>query len=426
MIVLNTKNLLIGLGFACLLAGGAYWTWLNYPTKSGGSALVPTARAPGQPATVVVAERDIHFAITAAGEIGPLDSVSVRPEVGGLIAKLTLDIGDKVKKGDVLFELDDKDLQTEKISRQTEIAGARLAVQTQTLLLEKLKLNFERIQELVGNKLVAREAFDNARLDYELQRNSLDIARNRLENAQTALQTVEDKLVKTVIRAPFDCTILSRLISVGQAVSGASGYNSGTEVFIVANLADMIITAHINQSDVTHVKVGQAVAVDIEAVSGLSLTGHVDRIAPLATIKNGVKGFSTRIRLKNAEDKVRPGMTANLTIPLISASNLLTVPLAAVFNEKGERFVYLKRGENTFDRQPIQVGLADYDYAEVTKGLQAGDVVALVPPERVAKAVSQNPDGKDRPSSRKGTDETTPAKSSSSPTASTAPTAKQR
>ena len=91
------------------------------------------------------------------------------------------------------------------------------------------------------------------------------------------LQTVEARLLKTVVRAPFDCTILARPVSVGQAVSGASGFNSGTEVFIVANLADMIITAHINQSDVTHLKVGQAVRVDIEAVSDLSLTGHVDR-----------------------------------------------------------------------------------------------------------------------------------------------------
>jgi RND family efflux transporter MFP subunit len=420
------KKLLISLLVVTLLAVGGYGVW-----RKRSSAVAPetskstaVAAAAARPATAAVAPREIKFAITAAGEIGPLDSVSVRPEVGGLIAKLTLDIGDKVQKGDVLFELDDKDLQTEKTSRQTEIAGAKLAVQTQTLLLEKSKLNFQRVQELFGDKLVAQEAFDNARLDYELQQNNLDIARNRLENAQTGLQTVEDKLLKTVIKAPFDCTILARPISVGQAVSGASGYNSGTEVFIVANLADMIITAHVNQSDVTHIKVGQAVTVDIEAVSGLSLTGHVDRIAPLATIKTGVKGFSTRIRLRNAEDKVRPGMTANLTIPLISATNVCTVPLAAVFNDKGERFVYLKRGHDTFERQAIQVGLADYDYAQVTKGVKAGDVVALVPPERAAKPAFQKPAGKEGPVSRKGPAEGAPAKSPSPPKASTSSTSK--
>ena len=376
------------------LASGGYVAFQNHGDPGGlpKPGAVAASGKTSQLATAIVAVRDIKFAVTASGEIGPVDSVSVRPEVGGLISKLTLDIGDKVKKADVLFELDDKDLQTEKTSRRTEIAGARLAVQTQTLLLEKSTLSFQRASELFADKLVSQEVFDNARLDHELQKNNLDIAKNRLENAQTALQTVEDKLLKTIIRAPFDCTILARPISVGQAVSGSSGYNSGTEVFIVANLADMMVTAHITQSDITRVKVDQAVTVEVEAVPGLKLVGHVSRVAPLATFKNGVKGFATRISLKNAEDLVRPGMTANLSIPLISATNVVTVPLAAVFNDKAERFVYVKQGDDTFDRQPIEVGLADYEYAEVTKGLKNGDVVSLAAPaDQTLKGRAANP-----------------------------------
>ncbi len=366
---------------ALALAGGVYWAKQTFPEtfaargKNSNSAALSSA-----PTTFVAAVRDIHFAVTAAGDIGPLDAVSVRPEIGGLIAKLTLDIGDKVKKGDVLFELDDKDLQTEKVSRKTEIAGARLAVETQKLQLEKAKLNFDRVKGLFESKLVAQEAYDNARIDHDLTKNSLDIAMNRLETAQTALQQVEDKLLKTVIRAPFDCTILTRPVSVGQAVSGSSGFNSGTEVFTVANLADMIITAHINQADVTRLKVGQSVTVEVEAVPGLKLVGRVDRIAPQATFKSGVKGFSTRIILKNAEGAVRPGMTANLSIPLISSSNVLAIPLGAVFNEQSDRFVWVKKDDGSFERRPVQLGVADYDFVEVTKGLQAGEVVSLIAP----------------------------------------------
>ena len=366
---------------ALALAGGVYWAKQTFPEtfaargKNSNSAALSSA-----PTTFVAAIRDIHFAVTAAGDIGPLDAVSVRPEIGGLIAKLTLDIGDKVKKGDVLFELDDKDLQTEKVSRKTEIAGARLAVETQKLQLEKAKLNFDRVKGLFESMLVAQEAFDNARIDHDLTKNSLDIAMNRLETAQTALQQVEDKLLKTVIRAPFDCTILTRPVSVGQAVSGSSGFNSGTEVFTVANLADMIITAHINQADVTRLKVGQSVTVEVEAVPGLKLVGRVDRIAPQATFKSGVKGFSTRIILKNAEGAVRPGMTANLSIPLISSSNVLAIPLGAVFNEQSDRFVWVKKDDGSFERRPVQLGVADYDFVEVTKGLQAGEVVSLIAP----------------------------------------------
>src|SRR5436305_1232537 len=83
-----------------------------------------------------------------------------------------------------------------------------------------------------------------------------DLAKNKLEISQKSLEQVDDKLLKTKILAPFDCTVLTRPVSVGQAVSGSSGVNSGTEVLTIANLTDMLITAHINQADVTRLKVG--------------------------------------------------------------------------------------------------------------------------------------------------------------------------
>ncbi len=393
------KKLILWVLVLSLLGGGGYWAWQKYPDKLAfwKSGTATATKKPGPPTTATVATRDINFAVTATGDIGPVDTVSVRPEVSGRIAKLNVDIGDKAKKNDILFALDDSDLQIEKLSRKTEIEGAKLQIATQRIQLEKSKLSFDRTKELFGNKLVSQEAFDNARLDMELTQNSLDISKNRLEAAQTALQQVEDKLTKTIIRAPFDCTILTRPVSVGQAVSGSSGVNSGTEVLTVANLSDMIITAHVNQSDVTRLKVNQAVAVEVEAVPGLKLVGHVDRIAPQATIKNGIKGFSTRIILKNAEAQVRPGMTANLSIPLISADNVIAVPLAAVFTDQGERFVYVKKGETQYERQPIQLGVADYDFAEVTKGLQGGEVVSLITPPGETSAATQAFGGKGGP-----------------------------
>ena len=382
---MRKRKLLLVLAAVGFLMAASLVPWQRISLKSAVTTLPSPATPPAasQP-TVTVTEHDITFAVTAAGEIGPLDAVSVRPEIGGLISKLVLDIGDRVKKGDVLFELDDKELQTERISRQIEIAGASLAVETQRVLLEKSELGFRRQRSLFEDKLIAQEVFDNGRLDYELARNHLAIASNRLDTARSILQQVEDRLLKTVIRAPFDCTILARPVSVGQAVSGANGYNSGTEVFTIANLADMIITAHINQSDVTRLTVGQAVKVEVEAVAGLALTGRVDRIAPLATLKSGVKGFATRVRLSNAENVVRPGMTANLTIPLVSAGNVLAIPIGAVFNDKGDRYVHLQRGQG-FERQPIQIGRADYEFVEVIAGLRKGDIISLVAPSMAAR-----------------------------------------
>ncbi len=460
------KSLLIWLVVLGTLGGGGYYAYQKWPDKVAfwktAAKAEDAAKKFARPTTAVVVPRNISFAISAAGEITPAEQVSVRPEVSGRIATMPVDLGDKVKKGAVLFTLDDSDLQIERSQRQTEIEatklqieGARLTLeklqldfdrtkqifenklpldrsQRQTdieaaklqiegarLALEKLQLNFDRAKQLYDNKLLAKEVFENAKaeldqarnthalarnnydklltrevlenakIDVDLARNNHALARNSYERSLKALQLVEDRISKTKNTAPFDCTILTRPVSVGQAVSGSGGVNSGTEVLTVADLSELIINAHINQADVTRLTVNQKVQIEVEAVAGLKLFGRVDRIAPQATIKNGIKGFSTRIIVKNDEKSgVRPGMTANLTIPLQAADNVLAVPLAAVFSDQGERFVYVKQGEK-FARSPILLGVTDYDFAEVTKGLEGGETVSLITPADEVGKVQQ-------------------------------------
>ncbi len=341
-------------------AGAAgYYVWGN-----GQKAKRPV-NAPVRPSTAAVESRNIRFVLTAAGDIGPADQVSVRPEINGKVSILTVDIGDSVKKGDLLFALDDRDLQSQRSSQLTEIEGSKLA-------LEKTRRNYERSQRLFADHLIAQEVYDDAKTDFEL-------AQNTLEKAQKDLSVLEAQLEKTRIMAPFDCTVLTRPVSVGQAVSGAGGNNGGTEVMTIANLRDMIVAAHVNQADVTRMKVGQTVDIEVEAVPGLKFPGTVYRIAPQATIKNNLKGFDSQILLKDIDPRVRPGMTANLNIPLMAADNVLAVPLAAVFTEQGDRYVYVK-GDEGFEVRPVQVGVADFQYAEILSGLTAGEVVSLVRP----------------------------------------------
>lgn len=459
------KSLLVWLVVLGTLGGGGFFAYQKWPDKVAFWRTAEKAEAAkkfARPTTAVVIQRNISFAISAAGEITPAEQVSVRPEVSGRIEKLPVDLGDKVKKGDLLFALDDSDLQIERSQRQTEIEatqlqieGARLTLeklqldyertkqifekklpldrsQRQTeieaaklqiegarLALEKLQLNFDRSKQLFEDKLLAKEVFENAKteldqarnnhalarnnydklltsevlehakIEMDLARNNHALARNSYERSLKALQLVEDRLSKTKITAPFNCTILTRPVSAGQAVSGSGGVNSGTEVLTVADLSELIINAHINQADVTRMTVNQKVQIEVEAVAGLKLFGRVDRIAPQATIKNGIKGFSTRIIVKNDEKSgVRPGMTANLTIPLQAADNVLAVPLAAVFSDQGDRFVYVMQGDKA-TRAPILIGVTDYDYAEVTKGLQGGETVSLVTPAEEAGKVQQ-------------------------------------
>src|SRR4029453_5892089 len=136
-------------------------------------------------------------------------------------------------------------LQIERAQRLIEIDGARLQLQ-------KATRNFARAKQLFAQQLISQEAFDDSRTDHDLSTNGLD-------RAEQALRLVDDKLRKTRIVAPFDCTVLTRAVSLGQTVSGSAGFNSGTEIMTIANLNDMIVNAHINQADVIRLQQGREV-----------------------------------------------------------------------------------------------------------------------------------------------------------------------
>ncbi len=354
-----------------LLGVGGYFGYKKLPDMKSARA---TTEAAGRVTTAVAERKDIRFAVKAAGEIGPAEQVSVKPEINGKIEMLAVDLGDRVKKGAVLLTLDDKELQNEKASAVTEIERAKLQ-------LTQAERNFNRAKDLHDANLISMEVYENTKTEY-------DLARNALDRSQRALAIIDERLTKTKILAPFDCTILTRPVSMGQAVSGSGGFNSGTEVLTIADLNSMVINAHINQADVTRLSPNQEVQVAVEAVSGLVITGKVERLAPQATIKNNIKGFAVRVLLKDVGDKVRPGMTANITIPVSSADDVLAVPLAAVFTERSpdtgatERYVYVQsKTDDSYERRTVSVGVSDLFFAEIQDGLQNGETVLLEQPK---------------------------------------------
>ncbi|MCS7090692.1 MAG: efflux RND transporter periplasmic adaptor subunit [Verrucomicrobiota bacterium] len=349
------------------LGAGGYYVW-RYQAGAG----TPTGQI-RRPTTATVIQTNISFAVNAAGEIVPAEQVSVRPEINGRIELLPVDIGDFVKKGDLLFKLDDRELQQQRASNLTAVERARLE-------LEKAERDLRRAEQLLTDRLISQELYDDTRTAYEL-------AKNSLARAERELAVVEERLTKTEVRAPFDCTVLTRPVSVGQAVSGSGGVSGGTEVLTIADLSSLIINAHVNQADVPRLYVNQKVEVTVEAVPGLVVTGIVERIAPQATIRNNIKGFATRILLRNVDTRIRPGMTANIRIPVASASNVTAVPLPAVFTERNpetghfERFVYIRRADGSVEKRNVKVGVSDFFYAEIQEGLSAGEVVMLEMPQ---------------------------------------------
>jgi RND family efflux transporter MFP subunit len=355
------KKLFVLLTLAAL-AGGGWYFFKDKLTNGKKEAEV------ADNLTAIAEKRDLDFSVEISGDVTPAFQLDVKPEVGGKLKALHVMPGQTVKEGELLVEIDDTDLLSEKNSAETEIEGARLSA-------EKVKKNFQRSRELHEQKLISREVFDNLSAEYQ-------IAENGLVKAQRKLQLVTDKLAKTKVTAPTEGTVLTVPVIEGQVVIAAASVNSGTTLMTIANLTKLLVETHINQVDVAKLELNQDVKLRAESLKDLELEAAISFIAPVATIKNSVKGFQVQALIEKPSARLRPGMTVNMSIPIATAQDAISVPISAVFRGEGKKkVIYVRNGESTEQRE-VKIGVTNTDHAQVIKGVEAGEEVLLVEPGR--------------------------------------------
>jgi RND family efflux transporter MFP subunit len=324
-----------------------------------------------RPIFTTVKKEKIHDQILVSGEISPdsRNSVEVKAEISGKIKKIYPIIGQNVKAGDMLVELDDRDLLTEKASAQTEIEGSQLS-------LDKAKRLFERSEKLFDKKLVSQEEFENSKTDFL-------VAQNNFEKSKSRLQTVLDKLDKTQIRSPMNGKVIALPVVAGQVVVGAGSVNAGTSLMTVADLSKMIISCHINQVDIAHLQENQPVTFRVDAIRKDMLQGRISIIAPTATSKNNVKGYGVTIQILDLDPQIRPGMTADVTFLIKTVDQALTLPLNAIYtDETDSKVIYLPQGPETEpEKRVVTLGIVTLEKVEILSGVREGEKVFLVKPK---------------------------------------------
>ena len=358
------KKTAVILALAALAGGG----WLFFSGKLSPKA---TNGPAGDELFTRVEKRDIESSIDVSGEVTPAFQLEVKSEVGGKLKALHVVPGQTVRQGDLLVEIDDRDLLTEKDSALTEIEGAKLAM-------EKTRKNFQRARELFEQKLVSREVFDNLTAEFE-------ITQNGLVKAQRKLQLVEDRLQKTKVLSPTDGTVLTAPVVRGQVVIGAASVNSGTTLMTIANLSKLLVELHINQVDKARLTLDKVVQIRAEALKDETVDAHIGFIAPIATTKNSVKGFQVKALIEKADSRLSPGMTVTLNIPIGHAEDAVSVPVTAVFKGEGnKRVVYVKNGDAT-EKREVKIGVTNIDHAQILNGVKEGEEIMLVEPGKAPK-----------------------------------------
>ncbi|PAW76889.1 MAG: hypothetical protein B9S32_13245 [Verrucomicrobia bacterium Tous-C9LFEB] len=349
---------------ALTFALGGKFPILASLSSSSDKDLAPTAK---------VERRTINATIKSAGDVAPAPErqVEIKAEVSAKIRSIKVIIGQKIKKGDLLIELDDKDLLTSKSTADIQVEGTKVS-------LNRSQRNFERAQKLYDRKLLSQEEYENARSERDSSKNDFD-------KAQSNLQQVLDQLSKTKILAPIDSTVLTIPVVEGQVAIAAASVNSGTSLMTVADLSKMNISAHINQVDIAKIHLQEKVDIAVDSLPGVKMTGIVYLISPIAVIKNNVKGFTVNIAIQNLDARVRPGMTANVTFPVITLPNALSLPISAIFTEDDDqKVVYIQPVDPKAAaiRKPIEIGVTNFDLAEIKSGVKEGEAVLLTRPSK--------------------------------------------
>lgn len=362
------KKLVKFLAFAALLGGGGWYAnsqkWFGLlPEKANANAATesPTTKAE---------VRTIDYSVQVSGDVSPQSQLDVKSEVGGKLKELHVVPGTPVKQGQLLVEIDDRDILTEKESAMTDIAAAKLQM-------EKARRNNERGKELFSQKLISQEAFDNFATELELAKNSLD-------RAERKVQIVEDKLSKTKVTAPNDGTVLTVPVIEGQVVIPAASVNSGTTLMTIANLEHLIVECHVNQVDVAKLRVKQKVKLRAESIKDSDMEAEIFEIAFVASLKNSVKGFTIKALIGKPAASLRPGMTVSMNVPIDRADDAISVPVAAVFRSEGKRVVFVVDGQKT-EKREVKLGVSNVEHTQILTGLKVGEEILLVNPERTAK-----------------------------------------
>lgn len=323
--------------------------------------------------TAAVAPANIMNSITATGTIEPVTSVTVGTQVSGIVSKLFVDYNSVVKKGQVIAELDKTNLMSQLNTAKTQLATAQSQLNYQTA-------NYIRYKTLFEKGLVAADDFDNAKLSYTQAKEQVASAKEEVQRAQT-------NLGYATITSPIDGVVLSKSVEEGQTVAASF---STPELFTIAqDLTNMQVVADVDEADIGDVKEGERVTFTVDAYPDDTFEGDVKQVRQEATTTNNVVTYEVVISAPNADLKLKPGLTANVTIYTAERKGVLSVPSKALrFTPQKETVGKMKIVDvanaknkvwtiegNSIVAHKVNIGMTDGTNTQIVGGIAEGTKV---------------------------------------------------
>lgn len=366
----SIRNRIIVLA-SCLVVASSLGIWIMTGSQGRESLSLETA---------AVTRTDIHNSVTATGTVEPVTLVDVGTQVSGIIDKLYVDYNDHVKAGQLIAEMD-------KVTLESELEQAEAQLSSSKTEYEYRMKEYLRTEQLYKKELVSDAEYDEALYLYET-------AKNAYEQNKASIVGVRRNLGYATITSPIDGVVISRAVEEGQTV--AAGFETPTLFTIANDLKDMQVVADVDEADIGYVAEGQRVEFTVDAYPDDVFTGNVKQVRLEATTESSVVTYEVVISASNPDLKLKPGLTANVTIYTLDRQDVCAVPSKALrfvpdtellsklglsvsgvpAGTAASGTVWVVDGQTV---RPVSVstGVTDGDVTEIISGIQEGELVAL-------------------------------------------------
>ncbi len=371
-----------------------------YAFTRGGTKIDPSKLAK-------VEKGDLAKSVVATGKVEPITKVEVKSKASGIVKKLLMDYGDRVKKGQLLAQLDKEEIQAQVEQSHAGLQAAEASLRSAEADYERarvdaegpdvplLKRAYDRAMGMAKAGVVSTSALEDAQKNYELALNKQNVAKAQVTvlrakiaqaEAQVAqdranLKQLEEQLSYTDIQSPIDGIILSRNVEMGDAVSSILVLgSSATLVMTLGDTSEVYVKGKVDESDIGKVYLGQPARIKVESFKDKTFNGKVTKISPMGVEKDNVTTFEVRVSINNPGGELKAEMTANAEIILEEHKSVLQIPEGAIIYDKDKKAsveVPDPKGKEGKRKVAVNIGISNGAKTELLGGLKEGDQVVL-------------------------------------------------
>ena len=384
----------IGLVLVLLIAGG-----LIAATR-GGTKIDPSKLQK-------VEKGDLAKSVVATGKVTPITKVEVKSKASGIVKKLMVDAGDKVKKGQLLAQLDKVEIEAQVEQSRAAVDSAEASLASSEADYERAKVDaegpdvpllkraYDRAIGMAKEGVVSTSALEDAEKNYELALNKQNVSkaqatvlkakiaqsRGLLGQDRANLKQLEEQLSYTDVQSPIDGVVLSRDVEMGDAVSSILVLgSSATLVMTLGDTSSVYVKGKVDESDIGKVYLGQPARIKVESFKDKTFNGVVTKISPMGVEKDNVTTFEVRVSINNPGGELKAEMTANAEIILEEHKSVLQIPEGAIIYDKDKKASVEVPDPSAKDgkkKMAVNIGISNGAKTELLGGLQEGDQVVL-------------------------------------------------